>query len=177
MRSIRDVKEQEVYFGEVPLMTDFGTFIINGTERVIVSQLHRSPGVFFEHDKGKTHASKLLFAARIIPYRGAWLDFEFDSRSDPRRDRQKKEDAGYDPSARSRLFRRRGDLHRYYKSETFYIDGRNRIEKSVEPSVLVLPKATKDVKDPSGEVLVKKGKRFNRKNVEKLVATRYANCR
>ena len=77
--STPQVKEQEVYMGEVPLMTDKGSFIINGTERVIVSQLHRSPGVFFEHDKGKTHSSgKLLFSARIIPYRGSWLDFEFD---------------------------------------------------------------------------------------------------
>jgi DNA-directed RNA polymerase subunit beta len=78
---IKEVKEQEVYMGEVPLMTDKGSFIINGTERVIVSQLHRSPGVFFEHDKGKTHSSgKLLFSARIIPYRGSWLDFEFDAK-------------------------------------------------------------------------------------------------
>src|SRR3954469_7927226 len=76
---VKEVKEQEVYMGEVPLMTDYGSFIVNGTERVIVSQLHRSPGVFFEHDKGKTHSSgKLLFSARIIPYRGSWLDFEFD---------------------------------------------------------------------------------------------------
>jgi len=75
----RDIAEQEVYLGELPLMTDNGTFIVNGTERVIVSQLHRSPGVFFDHDKGKTHSSgKLLFQARIIPYRGSWLDFEFD---------------------------------------------------------------------------------------------------
>ena len=78
-KQIRDVKEQEVYMGEVPLMTDDGSFVINGTERVVVSQLHRSPGVFFEHDKGKTHSSgKLLFSARVIPYRGSWLDFEFD---------------------------------------------------------------------------------------------------
>ena len=76
---VREIKEQEVYMGEIPLMTDYGSFIVNGTERVIVSQLHRSPGVFFEHDKGKTHSSgKLLFSARIIPYRGSWLDFEFD---------------------------------------------------------------------------------------------------
>jgi DNA-directed RNA polymerase subunit beta len=76
---VKEVKEQEVYMGEVPLMTDKGSFIVNGTERVIVSQLQRSPGVFFEHDKGKTHSSgKLLFSARIIPYRGSWLDFEFD---------------------------------------------------------------------------------------------------
>src|SRR5258705_7785104 len=78
-RIVRDIKEQEVYFGELPLMTETGTFIINGTERVVVSQLHRSPGVFFDHDKGKTHSSgKLLYSARVIPYRGSWLDFEFD---------------------------------------------------------------------------------------------------
>src|SRR6267378_7341750 len=80
-RSIRDIKEQDVYMGDMPLMTANGTFIINGTERVIVSQMHRSPGVFFDHDKGKTHSSgKLLFAARIIPYRGSWLDIEFDAK-------------------------------------------------------------------------------------------------
>ena len=78
-KSVKDIKEQEVYMGDMPLMTDNGTFIVNGTERVIVSQMHRSPGVFFDHDKGKSHSSgKLLFAARIIPYRGSWLDFEFD---------------------------------------------------------------------------------------------------
>src|SRR6478672_5821614 len=80
-RSIRDIKEQDVYMGDMPLMTKNGTFIINGTERVIVSQMHRSPGVFFDHDKGKTHSSgKFLFAARVIPYRGSWLDFEFDAK-------------------------------------------------------------------------------------------------
>src|SRR6202048_749810 len=80
-RSIRDIKEQDVYMGDMPLMTKNGTFVINGTERVIVSQMHRSPGVFFDHDKGKTHSSgKLLFAARIIPYRGSWLDIEFDAK-------------------------------------------------------------------------------------------------
>src|SRR6266481_3454882 len=80
-RSIRDIKEQDVYMGDMPLMTVNGTFIINGTERVIVSQMHRSPGVFFDHDKGKTHSSgKYLFAARVIPYRGSWLDFEFDAK-------------------------------------------------------------------------------------------------
>ena len=76
---VKDIKEQEVYMGEIPLMTDTGSLVINGTERVVVSQLHRSPGVFFEHDKGKTHSSgKLLYSARVIPYRGSWLDFEFD---------------------------------------------------------------------------------------------------
>jgi DNA-directed RNA polymerase subunit beta len=80
-KSIKDVKEQDVYMGDIPLMTLNGTFVINGTERVIVSQMHRSPGVFFDHDRGRTHASgKLLFAARIIPYRGSWLDFEFDAK-------------------------------------------------------------------------------------------------
>ena len=80
-RSVKDIKEQDVYMGDMPLMTSNGTFVINGTERVIVSQMHRSPGVFFDHDRGKTHSSgKLLFAARIIPYRGSWLDFEFDAK-------------------------------------------------------------------------------------------------
>lgn len=80
-KSIKDIKEQDVYMGDMPLMTDNGTFIVNGTERVIVSQMHRSPGVFFDHDKGKTHSSgKLLFAARVIPYRGSWLDIEFDAK-------------------------------------------------------------------------------------------------
>ena len=78
---VKDIKEQEVFMGEMPLMTDTATFVINGTERVIVSQMHRSPGVFFEHDKGKTHSSgKLLYSARVIPYRGSWLDFEFDGK-------------------------------------------------------------------------------------------------
>ena len=76
-----DIKEQDVYVGDMPLMTSNGTFVVNGTERVIVSQMHRSPGVFFDHDKGKTHSSgKYLFAARVIPYRGSWLDFEFDAK-------------------------------------------------------------------------------------------------
>jgi DNA-directed RNA polymerase subunit beta len=80
-KSVKDIKEQDVYMGDMPLMTTNGTFIVNGTERVIVSQMHRSPGVFFDHDKGKTHSSgKLLFAARVIPYRGSWLDFEFDAK-------------------------------------------------------------------------------------------------
>ena len=80
-KSVKDIKEQDVYMGDIPLMTNNGTFIVNGTERVIVSQMHRSPGVFFDHDKGKTHSrGKLLFAARIIPYRGSWLDIEFDAK-------------------------------------------------------------------------------------------------
>ena len=79
-RTIRDIKEQDVYMGDLPLMTATGTFVVNGTERVVVSQMHRSPGVFFDHDQGKNTAGKFLFSARIIPYRGSWLDFEFDSK-------------------------------------------------------------------------------------------------
>src|ERR1700745_2520610 len=80
-KSVKDIKEQDVYMGDIPFMTENGTFIINGTERVIVSQMHRSPGVFFDHDKGKTHSSgKFLYSARIIPYRGSWLDIEFDTK-------------------------------------------------------------------------------------------------
>ena len=80
-KSVKDIKEQDVFMGDMPLMTPNGTFVVNGTERVIVSQMHRSPGVFFDHDKGKTHSSgKLLFACRIIPYRGSWLDVEFDAK-------------------------------------------------------------------------------------------------
>jgi len=103
-KPVKDVREQEVYLGELPLMTDNGTFIINGTERVIVSQLHRSPGVFFDHDRGKTHSSgKLLFSARIIPYRGSWLDFEFDPKDCvfARIDRRRKL-PGHDHPARAR---------------------------------------------------------------------------
>ena len=92
-KSLRDIKEQVVYLGDLPLMTNNGTFVVNGTERVVVSQLHRSPGVFFDHDEGKTHASgKVLYNARIIPYRGSWLDFEFDHKDNLffRIDRKKK---------------------------------------------------------------------------------------
>ena len=92
-KAVKDVKEQEVYMGEIPLMTENGTFVINGTERVVVSQLHRSPGVFFDHDRGKTHSSgKLLYNARVIPYRGSWLDFEHDAKNNihARIDRKRK---------------------------------------------------------------------------------------
>ena len=132
-RSIKNVKEQEVYFGEIPLMTEHGTFMINGTERVIVSQLHRSPGVFFDHDKGKTHASgKLLYSARIIPYRGSWIDFEFDPRDIlyVRIDRRRKFHATV-------LLRALGmtteDLLNYfYKKDTILFDD-NRLAKVFKP--------------------------------------------
>src|SRR5437899_5651806 len=125
VRSIKNVKEQEVYFGEIPLMTRNGTFMINGTERVIVSQLHRSPGVFFDHDKGKTHASgRLLYSGRIIPYRGSWIDFEFDARDTlyVRIDRRRKFHATV-------LLRALGMsaedlLNYYYKTDTLLLDGR-----------------------------------------------------
>ena len=109
-RSVKDIKEQDVYMGDMPLMTDNGTFIVNGTERVIVSQMHRSPGVFFDHDKGKTHSSgKLLFAARIIPYRGSWLDIEFDAKDIVlRAHRPQAQDPGHVAALRPRA-RRRGD--------------------------------------------------------------------
>jgi len=169
-QSIRDVKEQEVYFGEVPLMTEFGTFIINGTERVIVSQLHRSPGVFFEHDKGKTHASgKLLFSARMIPYRGAWLDFEFDAKDiiHVRIDRRRKMPATI--LLRALGYSEEELLGVYYQHEVINIAARNKFEKNAVPELLGYQRATKDVKHPkSGETIVKKGKRFTRKAIEEI---------
>ena len=130
---IKEVKEQEVYMGEIPLMTPNGSFIINGTERVIVSQLHRSPGVFFEHDRGKTHSSgKLLFSARIIPYRGSWLDFEFDPKDFVyfRIDRRRKmpvtvllKSLGYSPEQ---------ILTEFYQFETFYF-GKKGLEYGIKP--------------------------------------------
>src|SRR5579864_2292934 len=146
-QSIRDVKEQEVYFGEIPLMTENGTFIINGTERVVVSQLHRSPGVFYDHDKGKTHSSgKLLYSARVIPYRGSWLDFEFDPKDilHVRIDRRRKLHAsvliralGAVPdTAKKNPLDFHGNteeiLNYYYATETISIEEKGKYEKSVE---------------------------------------------
>src|SRR3954453_3214378 len=132
-RIVRDIKEQEVYFGEIPLMTDTGTFIINGTERVVVSQLHRSPGVFFDHDKGKTHSSgKLLYSARVIPYRGSWLDFEFDPKDIiyVRIDRRRKMHATV--LIRALGFGTQQILDRFYASETVYLNADSTVEKSVD---------------------------------------------
>lgn len=162
-RSIKNVKEQEVYFGEVPLMTKNGTFMVNGTERVIVSQLHRSPGVFFEHDKGKTHASgKLLYSARVIPYRGSWVDLEFDPRDIiyVRIDRRRKFHA-------SVLLRALGMttedlLNYYYRSDTVIFDGR-KPALTFNPAHLMGARVTTDVRDPkSNELIVKEGKKFTR---------------
>src|SRR5467141_3864200 len=162
-RSIKNVKEQEVYFGEIPLMTQHGTFMVNGTERVIVSQLHRSPGVFFDHDKGKTHASgKLLYSARIIPYRGSWIDFEFDPKDIlyVRIDRRRKFHATV-------LLRALGmtaeDLLNYfYRKDTIVLDGRKAAKRFV-PDHLVGVKATRDLRNPqSNELIVKEGRKFTR---------------
>jgi DNA-directed RNA polymerase subunit beta len=162
-RSIKNVKEQEVYFGEIPLMTINGTFMVNGTERVIVSQLHRSPGVFFEHDKGKTHASgKLLYSARVIPYRGSWVDLEFDPRDIVyvRIDRRRKFHATV-------LLRALGMtvedlLNYYYKSDTIVFDGR-KPSLAFNPNHLFGAKVSADVRDPkSNDIIVKEGKKFTR---------------
>ncbi len=162
-RSIRNVKEQEVYFGEVPLMTRNGTFMINGTERVIVSQLHRSPGVFFEHDKGKTHASgKFLYSARVIPYRGSWLDFEFDPRDIlfVRIDRRRK----FHVTVLLRALGMQPEelLNHFYKSDTLLCGG-ERPMLEVKPRQLMGLKATCDVRDPeSNNLIVREGRRFTR---------------
>ncbi len=169
-RSIKNVKEQEVYFGEIPLMTENGTFMINGTERVIVSQLHRSPGVFFDHDKGKTHASgKLLYSARIIPYRGSWIDLEFDPRDIlfVRIDRRRKFHATV-------LLRALGmsteDLLNYfYRSDTLLIDSR-RIAKAFKPNHLLGSKATRDIRGEANEIFVKEGRKITKAALRQMEA-------
>ena len=131
---VKELKEQEVYMGELPLMTENGTFIVNGTERVIVSQLHRSPGVFFDHDKGKTHSSgKLLFSARVIPYRGSWLDFEFDPKDNVfvRIDRRRKLPATI--LLRALGYSVEQILDRFFETDTFYF-GNDGIELHWCPS-------------------------------------------
>ena len=162
-RSIKNVKEQEVYFGEIPLMTKNGTFMVNGTERVIVSQLHRSPGVFFEHDKGKTHASgKLLYSARVIPYRGSWVDLEFDPRDIiyVRIDRRRK----FHSTVLLRALGMTTEdlLNYYYRSDTIAFDGR-KPALAFNPAHLMGARVTTDVRDPkSNDLIVKEGKKFTR---------------
>src|SRR5438093_8174969 len=169
-QSIRDVKEQEVYFGEIPLMTENGTFIINGTERVVVSQLHRSPGVFYDHDKGKTHSSgKLLYSARIIPYRGSWLDFEFDAKDliHVRIDRRRKLLATV--LLRALGYSTEELLNYFYKTETIYFEPAKKYAKSVEYDLLPGQRATRDVTHPdSKEVLVKKNRKFTKQAIKTL---------
>ncbi len=172
-QTIRDVKEQEVYFGEIPLMTETGTFIVNGTERVVVSQLHRSPGIFFEHDKGKTHASgKLLYSARIIPYRGSWLDFEFDPKDilHVRIDRRRKLPATVLLKALG--YSVEDLLNYFYQSESVSVEG-GKFTKTVIPELLRYQKALKDIRHPkTGDVIIKAGKKFNRVIVDKVVAAK-----
>jgi len=167
-RAVREVKEQEVYFGEIPLMTENGTFIINGTERVIVSQLHRSPGVFYDHDKGKTHSSgKVLYSARVIPYRGSWLDFEFDHKDIlfVRIDRRRKMPAtvllkalGYSAEEL---------INYYYKSETIYLG--EQMSKAADPELLINQKAHFDITDPAtGEIIIKANRKFTKAAIKKM---------
>jgi DNA-directed RNA polymerase subunit beta len=168
-QSIRDMKEQEVYFGEIPLMTEHGTFIVNGTERVIVSQLHRSPGVFFDHDRGKTLTSgKLLFSARVIPYRGSWLDFEFD-RKDllfVRIDRRRKMHVtvllralGYAPEEL---------LNEYYDTEVIRISKDGKVIRVINYDLIQGQKATRDIVADDGKVVVRQGKKFGRAVLRKM---------
>jgi DNA-directed RNA polymerase subunit beta len=165
---VKDVKEQEVYMGELPLMTDNGTFVINGTERVVVSQLHRSPGVFFDHDRGKTHSSgKLLFNARIIPYRGSWLDFEFDHKDIVyvRIDRRRKLPAtillralGYDNEQMIRMF---------FETDTFHLE-RDQIVLDLIPERLRGEIAPFQIKLDDGSLIVEEGRRITAKHVQQM---------
>jgi DNA-directed RNA polymerase subunit beta len=167
-RIVRDIKEQEVYFGELPLMTETGTFIINGTERVVVSQLHRSPGVFFDHDKGKTHSSgKLLYSARVIPYRGSWLDFEFDPKDIiyVRIDRRRKMHATV--LLRALGYSTQDLLNYFYSTETVFIEKTGKYAKSVEYDLLAGQRATRDIK-LGQEVIVKKNTKFTRAAIRKM---------
>ena len=167
-RLVRDIKEQEVYFGEIPLMTDTGTFIINGTERVVVSQLHRSPGVFFDHDKGKTHSSgKVLHSARVIPYRGSWLDFEFDPKNliYVRIDRRRKMHATV--LLRALGFSTQDLLNYFYSTETIFMEKGDKITKSLDVNLLPGQRATRDIK-LDGKTLVKKNQKFTRGAIRKL---------
>lgn len=166
--TVKEVKEQEVYMGEIPLMTNTGSFVINGTERVIVSQLHRSPGVFFEHDRGKTHSSgKLLFSARIIPYRGSWLDFEFDPKDYLyfRVDRRRKmpitvllKAIGYTPEQ---------ILAGFFSFDTFHLPQKGILFELI-PERLRGDTARFDIVSKSGKVIVQKDKRITVKHVREM---------
>ena len=172
-RNIRDIKEQEVYMGEIPLMTESGSFIINGTERVIVSQLHRSPGVIFTHDQGKSHSSgKILYSARIIPHRGSWLDFEFDHKDllYARIDRKRKLPA-------TTLLKALGltvteVLNFFYKIEKIQIEGdakATKYFKMVDLDILSGQRAEEDILDPkTKEVIVRKNRKFTKAVLKKV---------
>jgi DNA-directed RNA polymerase subunit beta len=166
--SVKDVKEQEVYMGEIPLMTGNATFVINGTERVVVSQLHRSPGVFFEHDKGKTHSSgKLLFSARVIPYRGSWLDFEFDPKDCvfARIDRRRKLPATI-------LLRALGlspeeILAGFFEFNIFHVKN-DDIILELHPERLRGEIASFDIKDKEGNIIVEQGRRISARYIRQI---------
>jgi DNA-directed RNA polymerase subunit beta len=164
---VKEVREQEVYLGEMPLMTDYGTFVVNGTERVIVSQLHRSPGVFFDHDKGKTHSSgKLLFSARIIPYRGSWLDFEFDPKDSvfARIDRRRKLPVTIILRALGITNQEMLDL--FFEKNDFYLSAKE-IELGLVPQRLRGDTATFDIKI-GRKVVVEEGRRITARHVREL---------
>jgi len=172
-QSIRDIKEQAVYLGSIPLMTKAGVFVVNGTERVIVSQLQRSPGLFYSHDGGKTHAGgKLLYSARIIPVRGSWIDLEFDAKDIlyVRIDRRRKfpvttllKALGYSGEELLRLF---------YQTEKIRVV-RKKFNKEFTPETMVGQRAPHDLVDPkSGEVIAKKGRKIGKKLAEKLMAAK-----
>ncbi|MCS6997089.1 MAG: DNA-directed RNA polymerase subunit beta [Casimicrobiaceae bacterium] len=167
--TVKEIKESEVYMGEIPLMTETGSFIINGTERVIVSQLHRSPGVFFEHDKGKTHSSgKLLFSARVIPYRGSWLDFEFDPKDHLyfRIDRRRKMPVTILLKALG--LNNEQILARYYKFDDIYFTPQGA-QIAFVPERLKGEVARFDIKAPDGTVIVPKEKRVTAKHIRDLL--------
>jgi DNA-directed RNA polymerase subunit beta len=167
-KAIKDIKEQEVYMGEMPLMTNNGTFVINGTERVIVSQLHRSPGVFFDHDKGKTHSSgKLLFNARVIPYRGSWLDFEFDPKDNVfvRIDRRRKLPATV--LLRALGFSTQDIVGMFFSTSTFRIVG-DDLKLDVVEDRLKGETAGFEIKDKKGNVLVEQGRRISARHVVQM---------
>lgn len=167
-KAIKDIKEQEVYMGEIPLMTENGTFVINGTERVIVSQLHRSPGVFFDHDRGKTHSSgKLLYSARIIPYRGSWLDFEFDPKDQVfvRIDRRRKLPATV--LLRALGYSTEDILGQFYDTNVYHIKGETFSWETV-PARMRGEIAAFDVKDSKGNVVVEQGRRITARHVNLL---------
>ncbi len=167
-KSIKDVKEQEVYMGEIPLMTENGTFVINGTERVVVSQLHRSPGVFYDHDKGKTHSSgKLLYSARVIPYRGSWLDFEFDPKDCVfvRIDRRRKLPATI--MLRALDYSTEEILEAFFSTNTFHAK-KAGISVDLIPERLRGVVASFEIKDKAGKILVEDGKRITARHVREL---------
>ena len=169
---LKEGKSQKVYLGTVPLMTDHGSFVINGTERVVVSQLHRSPGLFFDHDKGKSHSSgKVLYGARVIPYRGSWLDFEFDAKDlvYVRIDRRRKLYASILLKALG--FSDQGILECFYETELFKIKPDNTYQLQLIPKRLMGRVTPMDI-SYRGEVIVKKGERISARHIRKIESTK-----